>query len=87
MTITVEWISTQCTRRKIFSFVLNANLATYTWERDVRSLNDPSGIVDISFPCNDLKISKESYPKHLFSANTYRILKFFNPLNADDSRH
>ncbi len=28
--------------------------STYTCDKAVRSLNEPSGIVEISFPCNDL---------------------------------
>ena len=42
------------------SFQILSNITfTYTCESAVKSLNDPSGIVDISFPCNDLNIIKE----------------------------
>jgi hypothetical protein len=58
MTIAVERITTQSTTKMIVQSHQNIHF-TYTCESDVKSLNDPSGIVDISFPCNDLNIIKE----------------------------
>lgn len=61
---------------------------TYTCDNDVRSLNDPSGIDEMSFPCKDLHRWIRFYVEfEIIKQNTYKIRKFFNPLNVSASKH
>jgi hypothetical protein len=54
MTVAIERISTQRTTTEIALTGYDTTARTYTCERAVRSLKEPSGTVEISLPCNDL---------------------------------
>jgi hypothetical protein len=57
--------------------ILSNAIFTYTCESDVKSLNDPSGIVEISFPCNDLNIIKEFHYENIFTCKNIQNSKIF----------